>query len=197
MTDEGGNIVWKAAYDPFGQAHVDPASTVTNNFRFPGQYYDEESGLHYNWYRYYDPRTGRYITADPIGIKRGTNYLYLYVQNNPIRYTDPTGLDSPGCDLGRLGKYVTPCMLECCAQHDKCYDDNNCGMGSWLPCRWEPDDCTLCNMDATKCFISCGMSNYDDPNKPNYYCRNQNKFITIPGDFPDLESAISACSSDF
>ena len=60
MTDAGGNVVWKAAYDPFGEAQVDPSSTVTNNFRFPGQYYDEESGLHYNWHRYYDPRTGRY-----------------------------------------------------------------------------------------------------------------------------------------
>ena len=71
-----GNVVWKAAYDPFGEAQVDPSSTVTNNFRFPGQYYDEESGLHYNWHRYYDPRTGRYVTADPIGIEGGENHLY-------------------------------------------------------------------------------------------------------------------------
>ena len=75
MTNAGGNVVWKAAYDPFGEAQVDPSSTVTNNFRFPGQYYDEESGLHYNWHRYYDPRTGRYVTTDPIGLKGNKSYF--------------------------------------------------------------------------------------------------------------------------
>jgi RHS repeat-associated protein len=198
MTDTEGNIVWKATYDPFGRAEVAPTSTVTNNFRFPGQYYDEESGLHYNWYRYYDPRTGRYMTPDPIGIKRGENHLYVYVQNNPTNFIDPLGLDSPGCDLGRLGKYVTPCMLECCAQHDKCYDDNKCTASSWNPCgRFQPNDCDKCNFDAGQCFANCGLNQYDDPNKPNYYCRNQQRFINIPGDFPDLESAIRACSNDF
>jgi len=68
MTGDNGTIVWKAAYNPFGMAEVDAASTVINNFRFPGQYYDEETGLHYNWHRYYDPWTGRYLRGDPIGL---------------------------------------------------------------------------------------------------------------------------------
>ncbi len=91
MTDTGRNIVWKAAYDPFGEALVDSSSTVTNNFRLPGQYYDEESGLHYNWHRYYDPRTGRYLSADPIGIEGGVN-LFAVSKNNPINLYDKHGL---------------------------------------------------------------------------------------------------------
>jgi RHS repeat-associated protein len=91
MTDSTGKVVWQARYKPFGEAHVHPRATITNNFRFPGQYYDEETGLHYNYFRYYDPETGRYIRPDPAGLAGGTN-LFLYTNNNPICLTDPDGL---------------------------------------------------------------------------------------------------------
>jgi len=89
LTDGTGAVVWSADYEPFGKATVTTA-TVTNNFRFPGQYYDTETGFHYNWHRYYDPRTGRYLKPDPIGLDGGMN-LYGYSDQNPINLVDPTG----------------------------------------------------------------------------------------------------------
>jgi large repetitive protein len=67
-----GAVVWAAKFEAFGAVHVDVAQ-VENPLRFPGQYFDQESGLYYNWHRYYDPQTGRYITSDPIGLEGGLN----------------------------------------------------------------------------------------------------------------------------
>jgi RHS repeat-associated protein len=94
MTSSTGTVAWKAAYNAFGNASIDTSSTVTSNLRFPGQYYDAETGLHYNWNRYYDPNTGRYITTDPIGLAGGIN-LFGYVGGNPVNKIDPWGLVSP------------------------------------------------------------------------------------------------------
>jgi len=91
MTAVNGAVVWSAKYSSFAEADVDASSTITNNLRFPGQYYDQETGLHYNWHRYYEPNTGRYLTPDPIGLAGGIN-LFAYVQGNPLRYVDPYGL---------------------------------------------------------------------------------------------------------
>ena len=109
MTDEQQIITWQAEYRPFGKADVDPASTVELNLRFPGQYYDKESGLHYNYYRDYDAITGRYIQSDPIGLAGGIN-TYGYALNNPLRYVDPLGLWVKRCAraLDALDKLHTP-----------------------------------------------------------------------------------------
>jgi RHS repeat-associated protein len=89
LTDDTQTVAWKAVYTPFGEA-VASVQTVDNPFRFPGQYYDPETGLHYNYFRYHNPQTGRYITPDPIGLEGGIN-LFVYTTNNPINAYDPTG----------------------------------------------------------------------------------------------------------
>ena len=91
LSDPNGTITWEALYKPFGEAIVNPGSTTTTPWRLPGQYHDSETGLHYNYYRYYDPTTARYLTPDPIGLAGGIN-RYAYVQNNPLNLIDPYGL---------------------------------------------------------------------------------------------------------
>lgn len=91
LTNDTGGVSWKAVYTPFGEAEIS-VQTVENPLRFPGQYYDQESGLHYNWNRYYDSKTGRYLTPDPIGLEGGIN-LFPYSRNNPLIFKDPLGLE--------------------------------------------------------------------------------------------------------
>ena len=90
MTDQAQTVVWSADYNAFGAVSM-MVETVENPLRFAGQYYDVESGLHYNYFRYYDPSLGRYITSDPIGLDGGLN-TYGYVGGNPLGYIDPYGL---------------------------------------------------------------------------------------------------------
>lgn len=87
----GGNgaVLWSGVYDAFGDANI-TSETITSNLRFPGQYYDAESGLHYNFFRYYDVEVGRYITSDPIGLLGGVN-TNEYAYSNPVRHIDPKG----------------------------------------------------------------------------------------------------------
>ena len=89
MTDAGVQLLWWRDQTPFGQT-VDTGGFSQTPIRFPGQVSDDESGLHYNYFRDYDPALGRYIQSDPIGLEGGLN-TYGYVHGNPLRYVDPTG----------------------------------------------------------------------------------------------------------
>jgi RHS repeat-associated protein len=117
LTDASNTVVWEGVCKPFGEAEVNPNSSVVCNFRFPGQYFDSETGLHYNFHRYYDPVTGRYLTPDPLNLVTAqltkknpltTNFItlfyqrtlsnpqalnfYVYSLNDPINAIDPYGL---------------------------------------------------------------------------------------------------------
>lgn len=105
LTDGQGNEVWSATYAAFGLAVVDAESPVKNNLRFPGQYFDAETGGHWNFQRYYDAETGRYTQVDPIGFAGGVN-LYVYVQNNSTNSTDPFGLIAGVDDAAVVGLVI-------------------------------------------------------------------------------------------
>ncbi|WP_192874902.1 RHS repeat domain-containing protein, partial [Pseudomonas syringae] len=89
MTDAEGQIVWQAKYRAWGAVEKLVVNEVEQNLRFQGQYFDAETGLYYNTFRYYDPEIGRFITQDPIGLLGGLN-LYTYGPN-PLTYIDPWG----------------------------------------------------------------------------------------------------------
>lgn len=91
LTDANGNVLWLGRYTAHGKVETPLKAEVKNTLRFQGQYFDVEIGLHYNYFRYYDPDTGRYISPDSIGLLGGIN-LYCYTGNNPVNFVDPWGL---------------------------------------------------------------------------------------------------------
>jgi RHS repeat-associated protein len=120
ITDSQGQVVWQWAYSAFGDntptlakngfANLDltPNQGTTGisetvfNLRLPGQYYDKESGLHYNNFRSYDPRGGFYTQNDPAGLMAGFNRR-VYVGANPLNYSDPSGLFLPALAIPFIG----------------------------------------------------------------------------------------------
>jgi RHS repeat-associated protein len=89
MTNTARTVVWDARYAPFGEEHA-IAGAAYNDERFPGQLFDEETAFHYNYFRDYDPRTGRYLQSDPIGLSGGLN-TYAYASGNPVTRIDRYG----------------------------------------------------------------------------------------------------------
>ncbi len=97
LTESLGEVVYSCSYNAYGKVidekhhqQEERGIRVENNLRFQGQYWDEETGLHYNFNRYYDPALGRYLTQDPLGLAGGDNF-YQYCPN-PISWIDPLGL---------------------------------------------------------------------------------------------------------
>lgn len=103
-TTKEGATSWKAATQAFGAAGMLPESSITMNLRLPGQYFDKETGAHYNFHRDYRPDTGRYVQADPIGLVGGWNGFF-YAGANPLSFADPDGLSpwAGAINGGRLG----------------------------------------------------------------------------------------------
>jgi RHS repeat-associated protein len=97
VVDDSGHVRWAA--EPHGYEYPILVNEIRQPFRFPGQYCDEETGLHYNRHRYFDPRSGRYLSPDPLFFRDRTN-LYLYAAGNPTLFCDPTGLFLPLLIIG-------------------------------------------------------------------------------------------------
>ena len=162
-TDATQTIVWRWAGDAFGATPPDDdpdadGIAVTVNLRFPGQYFDRETGLHYNWNRYYDPKTGRYITSDPIGLFGELN-TYAYVTNNPLRFIDPRGLDRI-CGPGRT--WIPDERKHghgTCVDNDKPNEDACFG----ADCKFFPA------VTNTQCMAKC-MAEPDDLGGPRSVC---------------------------
>ncbi len=95
IEDPNGNLVWSPRrIDPYGLVELRPGSSLEYNLRWPGHYFDPETGLHYNRYRYYDPKLGRYLQSDPIGHEGSPINLYAYCPN-PLVQVDVLGLAHP------------------------------------------------------------------------------------------------------
>jgi RHS repeat-associated protein len=100
-TNTASTKVWTASYLPFGGVRTTTGTPITA--RFPGQWFQSESGLHQNWMRDYDPTTGRYLQADPLGLVDGAS-VYGYANQSPMMYVDPRGeFGFLGAALGGFG----------------------------------------------------------------------------------------------
>ncbi|MEL7305975.1 MAG: RHS repeat-associated core domain-containing protein [Myxococcota bacterium] len=100
--DASSELAWGVDMEAFGRAHP-RADAIQIPIRFPGQYEDTETGLHYNWNRFYSPATGRYLTEDPLvsEVPGFGESVYGYARNNPTVYTDPDGR-CPICIAARI-----------------------------------------------------------------------------------------------
>ena len=165
MTNSTGAVVWSADYKPFGEATV-TVSTITNNLRFPGQYYDVETGNHYNYFRDYNPVIGRYVEADPIGIEEGSNHLYVYANDNPIMLIDPEGKGVIACikSVSSCGK-CTEASKKCKEKHKDilaCYDKGEDIPGGSASqhllqeCYNKIPECKQCTQDLLNCGLTVG-----------------------------------------
>jgi RHS repeat-associated protein len=108
LVDNAGDITWQARSTLWGELPNARSVQAETPLRFPGQYFDRETGLHYNYQRYYDPELGRYNSDDPLGLAPAPNPR-TYV-TNPTRYVDPLGLTpAPGGSHGPgTGNHTNP-----------------------------------------------------------------------------------------
>ncbi|GHH80971.1 hypothetical protein GCM10018793_37380 [Streptomyces sulfonofaciens] len=92
LIDDQGTVAWRTRTTLWGTTTWNRSAITYTPLRFPGQYYDPESGLHYNFFRHYDPEVARYVTPDPLGLGPAPNPV-TYI-HNPLQWTDSLGLGS-------------------------------------------------------------------------------------------------------
>jgi len=123
LTNDKEQVRWEATMRPFGQTEI-KGKGVELPLRFPGQYLDDVTELHYNRFRFYAIGLGRYIRVDLLGIEGGPN-RYAYADDDPVGHSDPTGLSTCGSGSLEVAIPDNPRFLyrfsECCNMHDDCY----------------------------------------------------------------------------
>ena len=153
---KNGEVVWAAVYDAFGKARMVSDSKIENDLRFPGQYFDAESGVLYNYHRYYYPSTVRYLSIDPIGQTISKN-PYHYAYNNPIKMIDPLGL--------RSGSILGNAYFE--YEMDKLFADSKTGIDQYLLDLKEEIDQLIGNTKHDICLGNCFLVRFSG----HYRCR--------------------------
>jgi RHS repeat-associated protein len=152
ITDQTGNQVWTWDHLAFGDnaPNQNPSGLgVFNcNLRFPGQYYDAEDGLHYNYFRDYNPAIGRYVQSDPIGLLGGVN-TYAYVDNRPINSIDPLGLET----MMIPGLLPLPPLMPQTPQQQKANYELTKSLIEQLKSRYNPDNWIVKGLDLLKMAI--------------------------------------------
>ncbi|PIT58130.1 RHS repeat domain-containing protein [Snodgrassella alvi] len=173
-----GEQSWKINSDAFGNSELDANNQITMNLRFPGQYYDAETGLSYNYFRDYDAKTGRYIQSDPIGLAGGIN-TYGYVGGNPLVYSDPTGEIAPAVVAGVAAAVrVGIAGIRFCSSNFRCSAAVIGALpGGLFPARnWDYDDDK--HPDERRLIVACkdkAYSTWETP--PDDPCKNIRKDI--------------------
>jgi len=200
LIDTNQAVVAAYLYDPYGKIlNQSGPLAEANLYRFSTKEFHPNSGLSYYLYRFYDPSLQRWLNRDPLGdaaFKRPEKLnhppqvvdrnLYWFVANNPTRYWDYLGLDSPGCDLPNplnpphwecMSQKKKDCFLRCCANHDFCFFVFKCTWGSWLlnVLNWLggpiQTDCVQCNNQVAACFAACAVG--AGPSRgPRCFCPN-------------------------
>ncbi|MBS0556064.1 MAG: RHS repeat protein [Proteobacteria bacterium] len=179
---------WPWQTNPFGETA--PTGTLALNLRFPGQYLDAETGLNYNYFRDYEPGTGRYVESDPIGLGAGLG-TYTYVFNAALRWKDNNGLSTGGSSSA------------CCAQAKQQGDFRSpTGQGD----DWGIVEC--CNGQKTACsnvdpnqvnsevafaIASACVKKHEEHHFPEVTCPTCG--IKRPGRNPDVNPKTSECSA--
>ncbi len=143
MSDGTGNFVWSAEYKPFGEP-LSITGSRTLDARFPGQWFQLETGLAWNWHRHYDATVGRYVEPDPLGLDAGSS-LYAYVDDKPVSLTDALGLTPQGLFTPR-----TPSLPVF-----KCFDNGN---GNPPDCRRICSELALPTSDFGVAFQRCMLA---------------------------------------
>jgi RHS repeat-associated protein len=166
-TSSTGSVTLTRQYDAWG---ILQAGGTTSGYAFTGREWNPESGLHYYRARYYDPKVGRFLSEDPLEIKsRDLHELnaYAHVANNPVNYTDPTGLASVTNHWSKPVPYKpetcppgAPCSIKLCQPGKKCDDVD----GVYIPadCKTNPykviDTCDVEVTPAGEISLTCGFT---------------------------------------